>query len=59
MVSPVGKDSSESPPDLVDVLRERKMEDMSKDQLWECAEQGVYPMVQILTKYFNWSMKEQ
>ena len=59
MVSPVGKDSSESLPDLVDVLRQRKMEDMSKDQLWERAEQGVYPMVQILTKYFNWSMKEQ
>ena len=35
------------------------MEDMSEDQLWEHAEQGVHPIVHILSKYFNWSMKEQ
>ena len=38
VVSPARKDSSKSLPELVDVLRESKMEDMSEDQLWEHAE---------------------
>ena len=44
---------------MVDVPGEIKTEDIKNTQLWECMEQGVHTIVQIIVKYVNWSVKEQ